>query len=119
MKNIPNMPATDTTWMTFAPLMLRERKIRSGMSGVLAVASRTTNAASRASGMTAEVIAPPMPWTKRAATSISWLWARPHASEASVKTPRPARKTPRREMRSPSRPASSSRPPKAMRYGSA
>ena len=49
MKNMPNMPATDTTWMTFAPLMLRERKIRSGTSGLRAVASRTTNAASRAS----------------------------------------------------------------------
>jgi hypothetical protein len=65
--------------------------------------------------MTAEVIAPPRPCTKRAATSISWLCASPHASEATVKTASPVRKTPRRETRSPSRPASSSRPPKAMR----
>ena len=43
MKNMPNIPATDTTWMRFAPEMLRERKIRSGISGVRAVASRTRN----------------------------------------------------------------------------
>ena len=38
------MPATETTWMRFAPETLRERKMRSGMSGVFAVASRTRNA---------------------------------------------------------------------------
>ena len=32
--------------------------------------------------ITAEVIAPPMPCTKRAAISSDWLSARPHASEA-------------------------------------
>ena len=64
---------------------------------------------------TAEVIAPPMPCTKRAMTSISWLCASPHSSEAAVKTNSPARKTVRRPIRSPKRPASSSRPPKAIR----
>ena len=39
----------------------------------------------------------------------------PHSSEASVKTARPARKIARRPIRSPSRPASSSRPPNAIR----
>ena len=65
--------------------------------------------------ITAEVSAPPMPCTKRAATSCSCVWASPQAIEASVKIARPVRKTPRREIRSPSRPASSSRPPNAMR----
>jgi hypothetical protein len=66
--------------------------------------------------MTAEVIAPPTPWMNLAATSTSWLWASPQASEAMVNTTRPARKTLRREVRSPSRPASSSRPPNAIKY---
>src|SRR4051794_13724525 len=66
--------------------------------------------------ITADVIAPPTPCTKRAPTSIAWLCASPQAREARVNTPRPARKIPRREIRSPSRPASSSRPPKAIRY---
>ena len=65
--------------------------------------------------MTAEVIAPPTPWMKRAITSIASLLAKPQTIEESVKTASPARKTPRREIRSPSRPASSSRPPKAIR----
>ena len=64
---------------------------------------------------TAEVAAPPAPCTKRAATSIVWSCARPHASEAAVNTARPPTNTPRREVRSPRRPASSSRPPKAIR----
>jgi hypothetical protein len=34
--------------MRFAPVTLRERKIRSGISGVAAFTSRATNAASRA-----------------------------------------------------------------------
>src|SRR3954471_16961878 len=53
---------------------------------------------------------------KRAATSVSWLHATPHSSDASVKTPRPAMRTRLRPSRSPKRPESSSRPPKAMRY---
>jgi hypothetical protein len=65
--------------------------------------------------ITAEVIAPPMPCTKRAAISADWLSARPHASEAVVKRAMPARKTRRRPIRSPKRPASSSNPPKAIR----
>ena len=37
MKNIPNIPATDTTWIRLAPETSRERKIDSGMRGVRAV----------------------------------------------------------------------------------
>src|SRR5215207_9674517 len=66
--------------------------------------------------ITAEAIAPPTPWTKRAPISISWLPASPHSSEASVNTARPVRNMSRRPIRSPSRPASSSRPPNAIRY---
>ena len=33
-KNIPNIPATESAWTTLAPETLRERKIRSGMSGL-------------------------------------------------------------------------------------
>ena len=65
--------------------------------------------------ITAEVIAPPIPWRKRAPTSSTSPWEIPHRKEATVKTARPVRKTVRRPMRSPNRPASSSRPPKAMR----
>jgi hypothetical protein len=65
--------------------------------------------------MTAEVIAPPTPCTKRADTSMVGLSDTPHTSEASVNTPSPVRKIPRREIRSPSRPARSSSPPNAMR----
>src|SRR3954449_1797202 len=49
MKNIPNIPATSSAWTRLAPVTLRERKIRRGMSGVRAVASRSTKAASSAS----------------------------------------------------------------------
>src|SRR5918997_1752429 len=48
-KNIPNIPATLSTWIRLAPVTLRERKIRSGTSGLRAVASRATKAASSAS----------------------------------------------------------------------
>ena len=65
--------------------------------------------------ITAEVSAPPAPWANRAAISMTWLVASPHSSEATVKTPRPARKTFRRPARSPSRPASSSSPANAIR----
>ncbi len=44
-----NMPDRDNIWATLAPTTLRERRTRSGMSGVLAVACRTTNATIRAS----------------------------------------------------------------------
>ena len=33
MKNMPNIPATNRAWIAFAPATLRERKIRSGISG--------------------------------------------------------------------------------------
>ena len=64
--------------------------------------------------ITAEASAPPMPWTKRAPISISWLWEAAQSSEATVKIARPTRKTRRWPTRSPSRPASSSRPPKGI-----
>ena len=41
--------------------------------------------------MTAELTAPPTPWTKRAAISIGWLKESPHSSEAPVKMPSPTR----------------------------
>ncbi len=67
--------------------------------------------------LTAEAAAPPAaPWTNRAATSTGWLTARPQASDATVNSSRPARKTRLPPTRSPSRPASSSSPPKAIRY---
>ncbi len=65
---------------------------------------------------TAEVSAPPAPCTKRAITSICWFTASPQTADAAVKTASPIRKIRRRPARSPSRPASSNRPPKAIRY---
>jgi hypothetical protein len=53
---------------------------------------------------------------KRAAISMPWLWASPQASDAKVKIARPVMNTRLRPIRSPSRPASSSRPPKLIRY---
>ena len=83
----------------------------------------TALACSRGSGnmvtimprITADVIAPPIPCTKRAPTRTSWLSARPQTSDATVKTPRPARRMVRRPIRSPNRPASSKSPPNAIR----
>ncbi len=43
------MPAAPTTWIRFAPLTVREARIRSGISGCRAVSCRTANAASSAS----------------------------------------------------------------------
>ena len=65
--------------------------------------------------ITADAIAPPAPCTKRAPISTPWLCAVAQISEASVNTASPARNTRRWPIRSPSRPASSSRPPKAIR----
>ena len=64
--------------------------------------------------MTAEVSAPPTPWTKRAPISTPWPGATAHTTEAAVNTARPVRKTLRWPIRSPRRPASSSSPPKAI-----
>jgi hypothetical protein len=44
-----NMADSVSIWTTFAPETLRERRIRSGISGVLARVWRTKNAASMAS----------------------------------------------------------------------
>ena len=48
MKNMPNSPATIRAWITLAPLTLRERKMRSGISGFAVRDSRRMKAASRA-----------------------------------------------------------------------
>src|SRR3954466_6715607 len=55
--------------------------------------------------MTADVIAPPSPCTKRAPISMASVCAAPHSREASVKTVRPTRKTCLRPTRSPIWPA--------------
>ena len=65
--------------------------------------------------MTEDEKAPPMPWTKRAATSIDWSWAEPQTMEARVKRVTPARKTFLRPTRSPRRPAMRRKLPKEMR----
>ena len=59
--------------------------------------------------------APPMPWTKRAVTSMAWLSADPQAMEARVNSVTPARNTFLRPMRSPRRPAMSRKLPKEIR----
>ena len=46
---MPNMPDADSAWIRFAPVSVRERKIRSGTSGLAAVASRTMKPARRTS----------------------------------------------------------------------
>jgi hypothetical protein len=66
--------------------------------------------------LTADAIAAPTPCRNRAATSIPAFTASPHSSEASVNRAMPATNTRFLPTRSPSRPASSSRPPKAIRY---
>ena len=65
--------------------------------------------------MTDDDSAPPMPWTKRAPTSMAWLSADPQAMEASVNRATPARKTFLRPTRSPRRPAMRRKLPKEMR----
>ena len=64
---MPNMPATRSACSAFAPETLRERKIRSGISGVPAVASRAMNAASSASDTTPNPSAPVEPQPSSAA----------------------------------------------------
>ena len=64
------------------------------------------------SAMITEVAtAPPTPWMKRAAISVSWLSASPQAAEARVKASTPERKTRLRPTRSPRRPAISRKLP--------
>ena len=64
---------------------------------------------------TAETIAPPRPCTARATISRCWVLARPHASDASVKSAIPIRNSRRCPNRSPRRPPSSRKPPKVSR----
>ena len=65
--------------------------------------------------ITEEDSAPPMPWTKRAATNMVWLSAAPQAMEARVNTVTPARNTFLRPIRSPRRPAMRRKLPKEIR----
>ena len=46
---MPKIPPTVRAWTRFAPVTIRERKMRRGISGVVARASRTTKAAMSAS----------------------------------------------------------------------
>ena len=69
MKNNPNIPATVNAWITLAPETLRERKIRSGISGLPARASRTTKAASSAS----ETAPSPSAWPEPQPSSAAGL----------------------------------------------
>lgn len=64
---------------------------------------------------TAEAIALPTPWRKRAPMSIAGAVAAPASRDATVKTTVPARNMRVRPIRSPSRPESRSRLPKAIR----
>ena len=66
--------------------------------------------------ITAELTAPPTPWTNRAPISIGCANERPHNTEAPTKIARPIRKTRLRPRRSPTRPARRRRPPNAIRY---
>jgi hypothetical protein len=47
-KNIPNSPATMSSWTALAPATFGERKMRSGTSGLAARDWRSTNPASSA-----------------------------------------------------------------------
>ena len=66
--------------------------------------------------ITAELTAPPIPWTKRAPISIGCAKESPQSTDAPVKIVRPTRYTRLRPNRSPTRPASNSSPPKAIKY---
>ena len=67
MKNIPNIPATDRAWTRLAPETLRERNSRSGISGLLAVASRTTKPTSSATATAPRASVWPAPQPSSAA----------------------------------------------------
>ena len=66
------MPTTSRPWTRFAPLTARERKIRSGTSGVFAVASRATKNASSASAVAPRpsVVAAPQPCSAAGSTIV-------------------------------------------------
>ena len=59
--------------------------------------------------------AAPAPWTNRATTSSTWVWARPQRTEATVNRATPVTKTFLGPTRSPTRPARRSNPPKVIR----
>ncbi|MDF9808628.1 hypothetical protein M2436_007175 [Streptomyces sp. HB372] len=77
-------------------------RLRSGPSRKVVVIS------DRAVG---EAIAPPTPWSERAASNCQPSWDSPPSSEAKTKRSTPKMKTRRRPRMSPRRPPSSSRPP--------
>ncbi len=88
-------------------------KLKTAMAFARSLGS--VNSVTRMPRLTAEAIALPMPWRKRAAISTAGEVATPASSEAAVKTVVPARNMRLRPIRSPSRPASRSRLPNAMR----
>ena len=65
--------------------------------------------------ITEEDNAPPIPWTKRAATNMAWLSADPQTMEDRVNRVTPAMNTFFRPMRSPRRPAMRRKLPKEIR----
>ena len=69
---MPNIPPAPSAWIRFDPATLRERKIRSGISGVRAVASRATNAASSAivSAPSTSVLVAPQPCSAAGLTIV-------------------------------------------------
>lgn len=81
----------------------------------LARSRGSVNSVIRMPRLTAAAMALPRPCRNRAAISTSGDPANPASREAPVKTPVPARNIRLRPMRSPSRPARSSRLPKAIR----
>jgi len=82
-------------------------RFRAGPSGFEVVSSDS------AAG---ETNAPAAPWTMRAAMSISGHWARPHASDATANSTRPAASSRRRPSRSASRPPASNSEPNVSAY---
>ena len=90
-------PPTDTAAKT------PNARLRSGPSLNVVVTSASA---------VGEAIAPPTPWSTRAASNCHDSWANPPSSEARMNRTMPVMSTRRRPRRSPARPPSSSRPPK-------
>jgi hypothetical protein len=81
----------------------------------LACSAGSRNIVTMIPRITLDVSAPPVPWRKRAATSVPCDCATPQSSDAKVNSAMPIRKIRRRPTRSPTRPARSSRPPNVIR----
>ena len=98
-----------STWPIEAPAA----PVKAKTPSALARSRGSGNSVTRMPRLTAEDAAPPTPCAKRAATSIAGEVAAPATAEAARNSAMPARNIRLRPSRSPSRPASSSRPPKA------